>query len=155
MRKGVLLLMVLLCGCAIRVDKSVHTRAFESAPVPASTVHVYLVGDTLDDECVAVADIHVETEDRSEQLIRRLREEAGKLGANAVQIHSMQAPGVVEELAIGFMEAIGALFGGGPGGGGRGDTDADAVALRCPTIWACGPLASPTLSVSPSARWAS
>lgn len=128
MRGAMLLSIIVLGGCAIiRVDRSIHTRAFEGAPVPRGSVQVYLSGDAIDESCVPVADIRAETErEHLAQLIGRIREEAGRLGANAVQILTMQQPGVLEELAIGILGAL-------DGSPGEGDIDSEAVALHCPS----------------------
>ena len=134
MKTWTFLLTMLLSGCAtVHINKSVHTREYENAQVLGSDVYVYLAGDTIPEACESVADIDASTQDVTHeftQIIGRVREEAGKLGANAVQIQSMEreGPGLAEELA-GF---LGTLLGDPIYV--QGDTDADAVALHCPTI---------------------
>ena len=131
MKTWTFLLTVLLSGCAvIEISDSVNTREYQSAPIPGSDVYVYLAGDTIPEACESVAELDVTTEDKEENLIRiieRLREEAGELGANAVQVQSMERPGAGASFAAGF---VGALFGDNDL---RGNIDADAVALHCPS----------------------
>lgn len=119
--RATLLSTLVLCGCAITVDRTIHTRGFEDSPVATGSVQVYLSGDVIDERCARVADIHVEANRPSRlwQLIGRIREEAGKLGANAVQVLTMEEPGFSEELALALI-------------GEDGDIDSDAVALHCP-----------------------
>lgn len=52
-------------------------------------------------------------------MVDKLREESGKLGANAVHIRTMEDPGTGERVVAAFLRT-------------RPDRDSDAVALWCP-----------------------
>lgn len=112
--------LLVTTGCHIRVNRSVHTRQFETTPIAGQEVSVLLPGDTPDAECIPVADMHVSADEGGEHLIvRRFRDEAGKLGANRVHILNMEAPGFFEGLLACLTNC-------------NGDADADGVALHCP-----------------------
>lgn len=123
MRRGMaILLSMVLAGC-VSVNKSVLTREFQSRPVPRDEVFVFMAsaGDSIPSQCVRVAIMHASGAEAATEakMIDKLREEAGKLGANAVFIQSMEEPGTGERI-------VSALFGTGS------DRDADAIALNCP-----------------------
>jgi len=83
---------------------------------------VLLPSDTSDSRCEPVADLHASADAAHFHLIvSRLRTEAGRLGANAVHIRTLEAPGLVEDFFVGMLI----------GGAGGGDIDADAAALHC------------------------
>ena len=118
--RRLLLLPVILVGC-VTVSKSVLTDRSDR-PVPREEVYVFIESDTIPASCERVALLHASgAEDLTDegQMIDRLREEAGKLGANAVHLRSMEDPGTGERVAS-------AIFGT------SADRDSDAVALWCP-----------------------
>jgi hypothetical protein len=112
---------VVLTGC-VSVSKSVLTREYASQPVPRDNVYVFLksAGDEIPASCRRVAILHASGPEAASEgtIVDRLREEAGKLGANAVWIQTMEEPGVGERIA-------GTLLGIGV------DKDSDAIALHC------------------------
>lgn len=119
---------ILLLGCAVAlgcvsVSKSVLTREYETQPVPRDDVFVFLTsaGDTIPETCRRVAILHASGAEAATEgkMMDKLREEAGKLGANTVLIQTMEDPGTGERV-------VGALFGVGT------DKDSDAIAYRCP-----------------------
>lgn len=115
-----LLLLIALTGC-VTVSKSVLLDRSD-APVPRGGVYVFLRSDTIPASCERVALLHASgDEDMTDegQMIDKLREEAGKLGANALHLRTMKDPGTGERIAS-------AVFGT------NADRDADAVALWCP-----------------------
>jgi hypothetical protein len=96
MKNGVALvgLTILLAGC-VTVNKSILDRSFMTTPVPKEGVHVYLPGDEVPGHTrVAIlnAEGDVEMTDEGE-MIDKLREEAGKLGANAIIMGEIKDPG--------------------------------------------------------------
>ncbi|MCG6955136.1 MAG: hypothetical protein LJF04_04015 [Gemmatimonadetes bacterium] len=115
-----LLPIVVLAGC-VTVSKSVLMDRSHS-PVARDDVYVFIAGDTIPESCQRVALLHASgDEDLTEEgdMIDKLREEAGKLGANAVHLRTMEDPGTGER-------AVAAIFGT------SADRDADAIALWCP-----------------------
>ncbi len=96
-----LLLTLLLVGC-VHVNKSVLMDR-SAYPLPMMDVSVFLPGDWIPDSCERVAILHASGDYTNEsQMLDKLREEAGKLGANAVHFQRIS------------------------------DGDADAFALWCP-----------------------
>ena len=85
-------------------------------------MNVALADDEIDESCERVALLHAsgneDSTDESEML-NKLREEAGKLGANLVHLQSMEDPGTGERV-------LGALFGTSV------DRDSEAIAYYCP-----------------------
>jgi len=115
-----LLPIVVLAGC-VTVSKSVLMDRSHS-PVARDDVYVFIAGDTIPESCQRVALLHASgDEDLTEEgdMIDKLREEAGKLGANALHLRTMEDPGTGERV-------VAAVFGT------SADRDADAVALWCP-----------------------
>ena len=116
----VLLLLVAFAGC-VTVSKSVlMDRSF--APLPRDQVWVFLATDTVPESCERVALLHASGDEEMTnegQMIDKLREESGKLGANAVLLRSMQDPGTGERVVSAFF-------------GTNADRDSDAIALWCP-----------------------
>ncbi len=109
-------------GC-VSVSKSMLDSSFMNDPFYADEVGVFLQGDTPPEECTRVALLHASgTNNASEgQIVDKLREEAGDLGANAIHIQSAEDAGGVER-------ALAAAF----------DTPSDkdwaALALYCPGV---------------------
>lgn len=110
-----------LSAC-VTVNKSVLMDR-SSAPVPASQVYVYFQEDELPADCQRVAILNAEGADgwtNESQMFDKLREEAGKLGGNAIQMRGMEDPGTGERV-------VSALFGT------ASTRDGEAVALWCPS----------------------
>lgn len=76
--------------------------------------------------------------DRSSQPVPRLREESGKLGANAVYIRTMEDPGTGERVASALL-------------GTESDRDSDAIALWCPKALGTGRRSETPSSFDPGA----
>lgn len=120
MVRNTVVLVVALAGC-VTVSKSVLMDR-SSQPVPRQEVQVLLETDSVPSTCQRVALLHASgPEDLTDEgdMWNKLREEAGKLGANVVHIRSMEDPGTGERVAS-------AIFGT------ESDRDADAIALWCP-----------------------
>lgn len=114
----------LFLAACVTVSKTVLTEAYVANPVPAGEVTVLLasMNDSIPSDCERVALLHASgDEDLTEesQMFDKLREEAGKLGANAVYVQNMEDPGTGERV-------VSAIFGT------SADRDSDAVALYCP-----------------------
>lgn len=110
-----------LAGC-VTVNKTVLMDR-SSNPVPASDVYVFLPEDEIPADCERVALFDAEGEqDLTSQadMLDKMREEAGKLGANAIQIQEVRDAGTGERI-------VGAVF----------DTPVErrgnAIALWCPS----------------------
>jgi type IV pilus biogenesis protein CpaD/CtpE len=83
----------LLAGC-VSVNKSVLSQSRLSQPVPRDSVHVYLPGDSVPEhERIAILTAKGDENTTNEsQMIDRMRQEAGKLGANAIILQDMRDP---------------------------------------------------------------
>ncbi|MBT8337430.1 MAG: hypothetical protein KJO11_12555 [Gemmatimonadetes bacterium] len=110
-----------IAGC-VTVHKTVLMDR-SSTPVPASEVYVFLPEDEIPEDCerVALFDAEGEQDLTSEaDMLDKMREEAGKLGANAIQIREVRDAGTGERI-------VGAVF----------DTPVErrgnAIALWCPS----------------------
>ena len=117
----VLAVLLLALTACVSVSKSV-LQDRSASPVPQADVYVFLAGDTSPASCERVAILHASGHQdytNEGQMLDKLREEAGKLGANAVQLQTMEDAGTGERV-------VSALFGVGS------DRDSDAVALWCP-----------------------
>lgn len=104
MRRSWLLVPLLLSAC-VTVNKSILDRSFMAQPVPADEVHVYLPGDEVPEHTrVAILNAKgdVDTTDEAE-MIDKLREEAGKLGANAIIMGEIEDPGTGARVAKAFL----------------------------------------------------
>ena len=96
MRKVITLAgLTLLLATCVTVNKTVLDRSFMATPVAKESVHIYLPGDEVP-EHTRIAILHAEGDvdmtDESE-MIDKLREEAGKLGANAIVLGELRDPG--------------------------------------------------------------
>lgn len=121
-RRASVIAPALLLAACVHVNKSVLTYQYDQRPVPLGEVYVFLYEDILPEDCDRVALLHASGPNdwaTEGDMVDRLREEAGKLGANAIQLRSMEEPGAGERIAD-------ALFGTGS------DKDAEAVAYFCP-----------------------
>lgn len=117
----IVLLSLLLAAACVTVSKSVLMDR-SAHPVPRAQVYVYLAGDSIPESCERVAILHAsgsQDHTNESQMIDKLREEAGKLGANAVHLQTMDDAGTGERV-------VSALFGT------TADRDSDALALWCP-----------------------
>lgn len=106
----------------VSVSKSVlMDRSF--APVPKLDVYVFLLEDEVPEDCERVALLsasgEVDWTDES-QMIDKMREEAGKLGANAIQIRAIEDPGTGERVVAAIFDT-------------EADRDGSAIALWCPS----------------------
>lgn len=99
-RAAVLLAALLAAGC-VTVGKTVLDSSFQANPVPRDDVYVYLPGDTVPEHTrVAILDAEGDADvvDNSD-LLNKMREEAGKLGANAIVLGEMTDPGTGARIA--------------------------------------------------------
>lgn len=122
MLKRLLGITLLLTGC-VSVSKTVLIDR-SASPVPEAEVGVFLAQDSVPASCERVALLHASgPEDLTDEgdMWNKLREESGKLGANAVQIRTMEDPSTGERILSG-------LFGT------EADRDSDAIALWCPDV---------------------
>ena len=87
--------LTLVISACVTVNKTVLDQSFVAAPVPKEDVHIYLPGDEVP-EHTRIAILHAEGDvdltDESD-MIDKLREEAGKLGANAIIMGELKDPG--------------------------------------------------------------
>ena len=116
----ILIFLLLLTGC-VHVSKTVLMDR-SSSPVPKESVYVYLANDTIPNDCERVAILHASGEqDWTDEgdMIDELRSEAGKLGANALHILTMEDAGTGEQLVAALLDT-------------EADRDAEALALWCP-----------------------
>ncbi len=115
-----LVILVVATGC-VTVNKTVlQDRA--NAPVPTTQVQLLLPGDEVPEGCERVAILHASgDEDFTDEtdIYNKFREEAGKLGANTVEIRTMEDPGTGERVASALL-------------GTTSDRDSEAIALFCP-----------------------
>jgi hypothetical protein len=84
--------LVLLSAC-VTVNKSILSRSFMSQPVPKEDVQVFFSSDTLPPH-ERVAILNAKGDDAltdESQMIDKMREEAGKLGANAIVLNEVKA----------------------------------------------------------------
>lgn len=118
--RRLLLAAILLTGC-VSVSKTVLMDRSDM-PVPKESVYVYLANDTIPEGCERVAILHASGEqDLTDegQMIDELRSEAGKLGANALHLLTMEEAGTGERIAAALFDT-------------EADRDAEALALWCP-----------------------
>ena len=121
-RLSILGLLAVLAAC-VHVNKSVLTPGL--APVAFGDVHVYFAGDSLPQHTrVAILNASGSSGFTNEaQMIDKLREEAGKLGANAIVLEGLREPGGAEKIAN-------ALVGGFADANRRGQ----AIAIWVPSL---------------------
>jgi len=103
---ALLALSMPLTAC-VHVSRSVLSTAREAQPVPKEQVQVYLPGDPLPShERIAILNTRTDAGSFAEsELVEKLREEAGKLGANAL---------VLDYLTIGQTGLVSGLSGEDP-----------------------------------------
>lgn len=83
---------ILIVAACVSVNKSVLSTSRVSYPVPKEQVQVYFAGDTVP-EHDRIAILNGSGDDNmtnQAQLIDKLREEAGKLGANAIILQDVE-----------------------------------------------------------------
>jgi len=106
-RMAVLVVLAgVLTGC-VSVNRSILSRSRMTAPVPRDAVQVYFADDSIPQhERIAILNARGDESLTNEgQMIDRLREEAGKLGANAIILDQLRDPSTGERV-------IAAIFGG-------------------------------------------
>ena len=91
---------VLLAAC-VSVNKSILDRSMMDRPVPRDEVYVYLPGDSIPEyRRVAILNAKGDVDVTDEaQMIDKLREEAGKLGANAIILGDTEEPSTGARIA--------------------------------------------------------
>ena len=102
-----LAVLPLLLGGCVSVNKSVLDHSFSQRVVPTQDVQVYFADDEIP-EYTRVAILNASGDSgftNQGQMIDKLREEAGKLGANAIILDEVREPSTGER-------AVNALFGG-------------------------------------------
>ena len=88
-------------AACVSVGKTVLDRSFQAAPVPRDDVYVYMPGDTIPEHTrVAILDAEGDADlFNNADLLNKMREEAGKLGANAIILGDMEDPGTGARVA--------------------------------------------------------
>ena len=96
--------MLVLTSC-VTVNKSVLESSFMANPIPKEGVQVYLPGDEVPEHTrIAILNGKGDGDLTDEgQMIDKLREEAGKLGANAIILGETEEPGTGAEIAQAFL----------------------------------------------------
>ena len=114
---------VLLIGACVSVNKSVLSRSRISQPVPRDEVQVFFSGDTVPphERIAILTGSGDDTMTNQAQLIDKLREEAGKLGANAIILSD------VKEASTGAKVAQAIL-------GTSANRKGEAIAVYVPTL---------------------
>jgi len=118
--KKSLLFLLLLTGC-VQVSKTVLMDR-SNAPVPKGDVYVFLANDIVPETCERVAILHASgDQDLTDEggMLDKLRDEAGKLGANAIHVLSMEDAGTGERIVAAFLDTT-------------ADRDSESIALWCP-----------------------
>jgi hypothetical protein len=102
---GLSTLSLIVLGC-VTVNKSILDRSFMAAPVPTEDVHVYLPGDEVPTHTrIAILNAEGDVDMTTEgEMIDKLREEAGKLGANAVIMEEIEDPSTAAIVANALLE---------------------------------------------------
>lgn len=117
------LLSVLLTGC-VHTSQSVLTSEYKDRPVPRDEVQVFFPSDTLPPRCTRVALIYAKGEEdwvSNGKLVNKLREKAGELGANAVQLAEVKEASTGAKVAHAFL-------------GTSANKKSQVVALHCPSL---------------------
>ena len=92
--------VVLLAAC-VSVNKSVLSTTRMTSPVPTMSVQVYFADDSIPThERIAILNAKGDESLTDEgEMIDKLRQEAGKLGANAIILNQIKNPGTGERIA--------------------------------------------------------
>ena len=98
------ILVLVVLGACVSVNKSVLNESFMAAPVPVNNVNVLLAsaGDENPTSCTRIAILSASGSDsmtNQGEMIDKLREEAGKLGANLVFIQDIEEAGTGAKIA--------------------------------------------------------
>lgn len=114
--------LLLFTGACVTVNKTVlmDRSAF---PVAPAQVYVFLPEDEIPADCerVALLDASGEQDTTTEaQMIDEMRKEAGKLGANAIQLRDIENAGTGERIVSAILDTT-------------ADRSGRAVALWCPS----------------------
>lgn len=102
MKKNLIILLAgLFLAACVSVNKSVLSRSHVHEPVPLEQVQVFFADDSLPAyERVAILNAEAgEAFTNRGKIIDKLREEAGKLGANAIILSELKDPGTGERVA--------------------------------------------------------
>jgi hypothetical protein len=93
--------LTLVAAACVTVNKSILDRSFMATPVPVEDVFVYLPGDEVPEHTrIAILNAKGDADMTDEgEMIDRLREEAGKLGANAIILGEIVDPGTGARVA--------------------------------------------------------
>ncbi len=100
MRRATLLVAVLAVAC-VSVGKSVLNTSFRANPIERDNVYVYVEGDSIPEHTrIAILDARGDSDMTDEgDLLNKMREEAGKLGANAIIWGDSEEPGTGARVA--------------------------------------------------------
>ena len=98
--------LTLALSACVTVNKSVLDRSFMDQPVPMESVHVYLPGDEIPEHTrIAILNAEGDVDITNEaEMIDKLREEAGKLGANAIVLGDIREPGTGERVLAAVLD---------------------------------------------------
>jgi len=120
------LVAVLVAGC-VRVQTTMLPGAVQTTRVFESyAVHVLFADDEEPEDCARVAVLHGSGSSSftdESGMLNKLREEAGRLGANVLRLEGMREPGSGERLANALL-----------GGFNDGQRRSEALALYCPSL---------------------
>ena len=113
----------LLAMACVSVNKSVLSQARMAFPVPKERVQVYFPEDSVPNhERIAILNAEGDDEMTNEgEMIDKMREEAGKLGANAIILGDLRDPGTGARIAS-------AIFGT------SSDRKGQAIAIFVPSL---------------------
>ena len=122
MRINAILAVVLVTAC-VSVGRSVVDTSFQMHPVERDDVFVYVGGDSIPEHTrVAMLDAKGNTDWTDEgDLLNKLREEAGKLGANAIIWGDTDDAGTGARVARAFL-------------GTSADRKTNAIAIYVPSL---------------------
>lgn len=112
---------LILSSACVNVSQSVLLDR-SAYPVAPLEVDIFLPDDDIPEDCERVALLFASGNQHFNDegdLLNSLRERAGELGANAIDIQFMSEAGTVEVIAAAVLDA-------------PVDRDADAIALYCP-----------------------
>lgn len=119
MRAGILVLTLALAACGVSTSVIVLEPG-PRTPVSPEQVRVFLAADEVPGEYTRLAVIHAEgdpTFNDQQEIVQRLREEAAKLGADAIILGTFQEPSTGAKVANALL-------------GTNADRKIEAVAIR-------------------------
>ncbi len=130
MRRLPLLALALAVACTsihVHAHKSILAEQFAAHPVPQEEVHVFLADDSIPDHTrVAILRAEAVAGVSLDSVVSKFRQEAGKLGANAIILEWVHE--------VGTTEVVTCLLGGGCFCPVRGEMRGQAVAVHCPSL---------------------